>query len=107
MRNKKITSILLLLLSLLVFLSGCQPYETIAEGEQRVYKWRMVTHQMPGTARYEGTIKPFVEAVEEITGGQLVIEPFGRSEERRVGKECRARGSADEWRANGGGDDVG
>jgi len=77
MRNKKITSILLLLLSLLVFLSGCQPYETIAEGEQRVYKWRMVTHQMPGTARYEGTIKPFVEAVEEITGGQLVIEPFG------------------------------
>lgn len=77
MRKKKLVPILLFLLSLLVVLSACQPYQTIPEGEQRVYKWRMVTHQIPGTARYEGTVKPFVEAVEEITGGRLVIEPFG------------------------------
>lgn len=77
MWKKNVVPMLLLLMSLLFVLSACQPYQTIAEGEQRVYKWRMVTHQIPGTARYEGTVKPFVEAVEEITGGRLVIEPFG------------------------------
>lgn len=71
------STVLLLLLSLLVVLSACQPYQTIAEGEQRVYEWRMVTHQIPGTARYEGTIREFVKAVEEISGGRLIIEPYG------------------------------
>src|SRR5699024_11693131 len=49
---------------LLVIMSSCAPTKTIPEGETEVYEWRMVTHQIPGTARYEGTILPFVEAVE-------------------------------------------
>ncbi|MET3576102.1 TRAP transporter substrate-binding protein DctP [Bhargavaea ullalensis] len=67
----------LLVVAVMLLLSACQPYQTIPDGESKVYKWRMVTHQIPGTARYEGTVVPFVKAVEEITGGRLVIEPFG------------------------------
>lgn len=62
---------------LLVIMSSCAPTQTIPEGETEVYEWRMVTHQIPGTARYDGTILPFVEAVEEITDGRLIIEPYG------------------------------
>ena len=58
-------------------MSSCAPTKTIPEGETKVYKWRMVTHQIPGTARYDGTILPFVEAVKEITNGRLIIEPYG------------------------------
>lgn len=70
-------ALLLIVLTMVFLVSACQPYQTIPEGEKRVYKWRMVTHQIPGTARYEGTVVPFVKAVEEITDGQLIIEPFG------------------------------
>jgi len=73
--KKKVGGLLFLVVMLL--LSACQSSQTIPEGEARVYKWRMVTHQIPGTARYEGTVVPFVKAVDEITGGRLVIEPFG------------------------------
>lgn len=69
--------IIFLAVSIAVILSACAPLQTIPEGETEVYEWRMVTHQIPGTARYDGTIIPFVEAVEEITGGRLIIEPFG------------------------------
>src|SRR5699024_7667785 len=62
---------------LLVIMSSCAPTKTIPEGETEVYEWRMVTHQIPGTARYDGTILPFVEAVEEITDGRLIIDPYG------------------------------
>ncbi|GAA0324373.1 TRAP transporter substrate-binding protein [Oceanobacillus oncorhynchi subsp. oncorhynchi] len=58
-------------------LSSCAPIQTIPEGEKRVYEWRMVTHQIEGTSRYDGTIIPFVETVKEITDGQLIIEPYG------------------------------
>lgn len=39
--------------------------------------WRLVTHQLPGTSRYEDTVIPFVEAVKKASGGRLIIEPFG------------------------------
>lgn len=74
---KKSLPLISLLLIFIMILSGCQLNQTIPKGEQRVYKWRMVTHQIPGTARYDGTILPFVKAVEEMSGGRLVIEPFG------------------------------
>src|SRR5699024_4832780 len=62
---------------LLVIIRSSAPTKTITEGETNGYKWTMVTHQTPGTARYDGTILPFVEAVKEITNGRLIIEPYG------------------------------
>lgn len=65
------------ILSAVILTAGCAPVQTIPEGEKQIYEWRIVTHQIEGTSRYEGTIEPFVEAVEEITNGQLIIEPYG------------------------------
>src|SRR5699024_7051302 len=62
---------------MIVITGACAPVKTIPEGEKEVYEWGLVTHQIEGTARYEGTIKPFIESVNEITDGQLVIEPYG------------------------------
>jgi TRAP-type mannitol/chloroaromatic compound transport system substrate-binding protein len=73
MRRMTIVTIILVML----VVSGCAPVKTIPEGEKEVYEWRMVTHQIEGTSRYDGTIIPFVEAVEELTDGQLIIEPYG------------------------------
>ncbi|WP_309133273.1 TRAP transporter substrate-binding protein DctP [Brevibacterium sp.] len=39
--------------------------------------WRIVTHQVPGTSRYDSTIPLFVETVAEETDGKFIIEPFG------------------------------
>lgn len=39
--------------------------------------WRAVTHQLPGTARFEGTIPPFAACVGEASGGRMQIEAFG------------------------------
>ncbi|MDK2879311.1 MAG: hypothetical protein PWR06_2027 [Thermoanaerobacteraceae bacterium] len=44
---------------------------------QKVYKWKLVSHQMPGTSRYENTVVPFCKMVEEASGGRLIIEPYG------------------------------
>jgi TRAP-type C4-dicarboxylate transport system substrate-binding protein len=43
----------------------------------KVYRWRLVTHQTPGTTRYDATILPFIAEVEAASGGRLIIEPFG------------------------------
>lgn len=64
-------------LIIVIIIAGCAPVQTVPEGEKKVYEWRIVTHQIEGTSRYDGTIKPFVEAVEETTNGQLIIEPYG------------------------------
>lgn len=45
------------------------------EGED--LHWRIVTHQVPGTSRYDSTIPLFVEKVAEETDGKFIIEPFG------------------------------
>ncbi|MGO4886131.1 TRAP transporter substrate-binding protein [Anaerobacillus sp. MEB173] len=64
---------------LVLFLVACSN-DSNQEGQQNsqeVFKWRLATHQMPGTARYEGTIVPFVESVKEASNGRLIIEPYG------------------------------
>ena len=81
MRNyKRVTIISLVLVMVISILSACQSEASSGDGSgvsQKVYKWRMVTHQIPGTSRYEGTVVPFVEAVKEASGGRLIIEPYG------------------------------
>lgn len=41
------------------------------------YSWRAVTHQLPGTARYDGTIPPFTQCVSDASGGRMEIQAFG------------------------------
>lgn len=74
--------LLIFSLTLLVLLTGCtaKGSESTTEQNEKVYKWRLVTHQIPGTTRYEGTIKEFVETVEKSSNGRLIIEPYGGGE---------------------------
>ena len=37
-----------------------------ASAQQKVIKWRAVTHQLVGTARYKGTVVPFCEMVKRL-----------------------------------------
>lgn len=39
--------------------------------------WRAVSHQLAGTARFDGTVVPFAECVSEASGGRMEIEVFG------------------------------
>jgi TRAP-type mannitol/chloroaromatic compound transport system substrate-binding protein len=48
-----------------------------AAAAEKVYKWRAVTHQLVGTARYKGTLVPFCEMVKKASNGRLIIEPYG------------------------------
>lgn len=41
------------------------------------FSWRAVSHQLPGTTRYEGTIPPFAKCVGDASGGRMKIETFG------------------------------
>lgn len=41
------------------------------------FNWRAVTHQLPGTARFEGTVPPFTKCVADASGGRMKIQPFG------------------------------
>lgn len=79
--SKKMIFLLTMLLSFSIVITGCSGGNQANTGgdatEVKAIKWRMVTHQMPGTSRYEDTILPFVEAVEKASGGRLIIEPFG------------------------------
>lgn len=45
--------------------------------ENDSYSWRIVTHQIPGTPRYEETVVPFVEYIEDESDGRLTVEVFG------------------------------
>lgn len=65
---------IVLLISLLVILLCVTSFSIAAE---KVYKWRAVTHQLVGTARYEKTVVPFCEMVEKASNGRLIIEPYG------------------------------
>lgn len=78
LKKTKVTFGLLMMVFVLV-ISGCSSDTTSGDGgaSGKVYKWRMVTHQIPGTARYDSVILPFVEAVEEASNGRLIIEPYG------------------------------
>jgi TRAP-type mannitol/chloroaromatic compound transport system substrate-binding protein len=48
-----------------------------ASAQQKVIKWRAVTHQLVGTSRYKGTVVPFCEMVKKASNGRLIIEPYG------------------------------
>lgn len=41
------------------------------------FSWRAVSHQLPGTARFEGTVTPFAECVGKASGGRMEIQAFG------------------------------
>jgi TRAP-type mannitol/chloroaromatic compound transport system substrate-binding protein len=64
-------------------LAGCVMVAAIflltdyAAAAEKVYKWRAVTHQLVGTARYKGTVVPFCEMVKKASNGRLIIEPYG------------------------------
>jgi TRAP-type mannitol/chloroaromatic compound transport system substrate-binding protein len=77
--TKKIAGLLLVAM-MIGLIAGCSqaPDTTGAKAaDTKIYKWRLVTHQLPGTARYDTTILPFVEAVKAASGGRLIIEPYG------------------------------
>ena len=48
-----------------------------ASAQQKVIKWRAVTHQLVGTSRYKGSFVPFCEMVKKASNGRLIIEPYG------------------------------
>ena len=76
--TKKLFFVIILVLSISIVMTGCgNESSQDTQNEVEAIKWRLVTHQMPGTSRYEDTILPFVEAVEEASGGRLIIEPYG------------------------------
>lgn len=39
--------------------------------------WRAVSHQLPGTARFDGTVPGFAECVGAASGGRMQIQAFG------------------------------
>lgn len=62
----------------LLLTSGCSTgllNQKAKEGED--VHWRIVTHQTPGTSRYDSTIPLFVETVAEETDGKFTIDPYG------------------------------
>ena len=62
----------------LMLTTGCSTgllNQAAEDGEE--LQWRIVTHQTPGTSRYDSTIPLFVDTVAEETDGKFVIEPFG------------------------------
>jgi TRAP-type mannitol/chloroaromatic compound transport system substrate-binding protein len=68
MKYKKMTSTLLFIGLVLIYSNTA-----IAKN----YKWRAVSHQLVGTARFVGTVEPFCECVDESSDGRLKIEPYG------------------------------
>lgn len=55
-------------------IAGCTFGQSAAAQE---FSWRAVTHQLPGTSRFEGTIPPFTKCVEDASGGRMKIQAFG------------------------------
>lgn len=78
--NKRGFGLLTCGLAAVVALTGCSSGGALNSGDGsdgETVRWRMVTHQIPGTSRYDETVVPFVKCVEESSDGQLLIEPFG------------------------------
>lgn len=65
------------LLTMIVCAGFCVIDRSDAVAAEKVYKWRAVTHQLVGTARYKGTVVPFTEMVKKASNGRLIIEPYG------------------------------
>jgi len=66
-----------ILISMLVVVVLLAMATSAFAADKKVFRWRAVSHQMAGTARYEMTVVPFCKMVEEASNGRLVIEPFG------------------------------
>lgn len=39
--------------------------------------WRAVSHQLAGTARFDGTVVPFTECIADASGGRMEVQAFG------------------------------
>jgi len=71
-RNRKKTAIVSLFQIVFCLLVLAAP----SMAADKVYKWRLVTHSMVGTERYE-TVVDFCNVVNQASNGRLVIEPYG------------------------------
>lgn len=69
--GKSFLAVVVLMCALILISSAAMAADT------KVYRWRAVSHQMAGTARFEKTVVPFCKMVEEASDGRLIIEPFG------------------------------
>ncbi|WP_109471907.1 TRAP transporter substrate-binding protein DctP [Ornithinimicrobium cavernae] len=74
-RNLAITSVTLVLALGLTACGGGVLDQEAAEGEE--VTWRLATHQVPGTSRYESTLPLFAEEVSKATDGKFTIELYG------------------------------
>lgn len=45
--------------------------------EAQTVRWRAVSHQLAGTARFDGTVVPFAACVRDASGGRMDIQVFG------------------------------
>jgi TRAP-type mannitol/chloroaromatic compound transport system substrate-binding protein len=51
---------------------------TLSDGvNAQEFTWRAVSHQLPGTPRFEGTVTPFAKCVSDASGGRMEIQAFG------------------------------
>jgi TRAP-type mannitol/chloroaromatic compound transport system substrate-binding protein len=48
-----------------------------APAQAQDVRWRAVSHQLAGTARFDGTVVPFAECVNTASGGRMEIQVFG------------------------------
>ena len=40
-------------------------------------KWRLTTHSLVGTSRFDNVVVPFCEMVKKLSNGRFIIEPYG------------------------------
>jgi TRAP-type mannitol/chloroaromatic compound transport system substrate-binding protein len=45
--------------------------------KEKTLKWRLTTHSLVGTSRFENVVKPFCEMVNKLSNGRFIIEPYG------------------------------
>lgn len=74
MTNINKTGMKLLLASAALFGAGIA---ATGDATAQEVSWRAVSHQLPGTARFDGTVPPFAECVSAASGGRMQIQVFG------------------------------
>ena len=74
---KKVTTLVTSVAAMLL-LSSCSGgllNQTAEEGEELT--WRISTHQIPGTSRFESTLPVFAEELSKQTDGKFTVEIYG------------------------------
>lgn len=74
---KKVTTLVTSVAAMLL-LSSCSGgllNQTAEEGEELT--WRITTHQIPGTSRFESTLPVFAEELSKQTDGKFTVEIYG------------------------------